>query len=125
MDALENQRDRIVVRGLRPEDVEPVIALDAKTIGRRGDEYFKLKLQMAMNETGVEVSLAAELDGLFVGFLIARVYYGEFGIAEPTDRRLCVGHGHRGSRRPPPGPPSRRRAQHRAVGRLPSAGNEG
>ena len=39
---------------------------------------------MAMNETGIEVSLAAEIDGMFVGFLIARVYYGDFGIAEPA-----------------------------------------
>ena len=78
------EADAILVRRLRPADLEAVIAIDAKATGRRRAEYFKLKLQMAMNETGVEVSLAAELDGLFVGFLIARVYYGEFGIAEPT-----------------------------------------
>lgn len=78
------ETDRIVVRRLRPSDLEPVIAIDSRLIGRRRDEYFKLKLEMARNETGVEVSLAAELDDLFVGFLIARVYYGEFGVAEPA-----------------------------------------
>jgi ribosomal protein S18 acetylase RimI-like enzyme len=76
--------DGILVRRLRPSDLESVIAVDAKLTGRRRDEYFKLKLEMAMNETGVEVSLAAEFDGLFVGFVIARVFYGEFGIAEPA-----------------------------------------
>lgn len=76
--------ERVLIRNLRPDDLEAVIAIDAKAVGRRRDEYFKLKLAMAANETGVEVSLAGELDGLFVGFAIARVFYGEFGIAEPA-----------------------------------------
>lgn len=74
----------VSIRRLRPADLEPVIAIDARAIGRRRTEYFKLKLELAMNETGVEVSLAAEIDGMFVGFLIARVYHGDFGIAEPA-----------------------------------------
>ena len=74
----------VYVRRLLPSDLEPVIALDARLIGRRRDEYFRVKLDMAMKETGVEVSLAAELDGIFTGFLIARVFYGEYGITEPV-----------------------------------------
>ena len=74
----------IVVRGLRPEDLEAVIALDAKNTGRRREEYFKLKLQQNLVESGIKISLAAELDGLFGGFLLARVYYGEFGTMEPA-----------------------------------------
>lgn len=74
----------IVVRRLRPQDLEAVIALDARSIGRRRDEYFKLKLKQALSDTGIEVSLAAEVDGAFAGFLLARVYYGEFGTMEPT-----------------------------------------
>jgi len=78
------ERDNVLIRRLRPDDLESVIGVDARSVGRRRDEYFKLKLAMAMNETGVEVSLAAELEGLFVEFLIARVFFGEFGIAEPA-----------------------------------------
>jgi ribosomal protein S18 acetylase RimI-like enzyme len=74
----------VVVRRLRPQDLEAVIALDARSIGRRRDEYFKLKLKQALSDTGIEVSLAAEVDGAFAGFLLARVYYGEFGMMEPT-----------------------------------------
>ena len=73
----------VVVRNLRPSDLEAVIALDAKNVGRRRDEFFKLKLKQALSDTGITVSLAAELDGVFVGFLLARVFYGEFGV---TDR---------------------------------------
>lgn len=82
MDTLETES--VVVRRLRPDDLDAVIAIDAKSTGRPRTEYFKLKLEMAMNETGVEVSLAAEVDGLMVGFLISRVYHGDFGIAEPA-----------------------------------------
>ena len=82
MTTLETQK--IVVRGLRPEDFDAVVRLDAKNSGRRREEFFKVKLQQNLQETGVKVSLAAELDGAFVGFLLARVYYGEFGTAEPV-----------------------------------------
>ncbi len=78
------QEEKIVVRGLRPEDLEAVIALDAKNAGRRRDEFFKTKLQQNLEETGIKVSLAAELEGCFCGFLLARVYYGEFGAPEPV-----------------------------------------
>lgn len=76
------ETDAVVVRRLRPADLEPVIALDAKIMGRRREEFYKLKLKAALAETGIEVSLAAELDGGFVGFLLAKVYYGEFGMME-------------------------------------------
>jgi GNAT superfamily N-acetyltransferase len=73
-----------VVRQLRPQDLEAVIALDAKAVGRRREEYFKLKLKQALSDTGIQMSLGAELDGIFAGFLLARVYYGEFGAPEPV-----------------------------------------
>ena len=78
------ETEAVYVRRLRPDDLDAVIALDAKIVGRRRDEYFKIKLDMAMKETGVEVSLAAEVDGLFCGFMIARVFYGEFGMTAPA-----------------------------------------
>lgn len=79
---LENDTNRPIVRRLKPNDMEAVVHLDSKITGRRRERYFDTKLKMALADTGVEVSLAAELDGLFVGFLLARVYYGEFGVAE-------------------------------------------
>ncbi len=84
MEPVGEQEERVVVRGLRPEDLEAVIALDTKNTGRRREEFFKLKLQQNLAESGIKVSLAAELDGCFCGFLLARVYYGEFGSPEPV-----------------------------------------
>lgn len=75
---------QVEVRGLKAEDLRPVISLDAKNTGRRREEYFRVKLQQNLAETGIKVSLAAEVDGCFAGFLLARVFYGEFGSLEPT-----------------------------------------
>lgn len=73
---------RTTVRGLRPRDLDAVIALDARITGRRRDDYFRRKLDQALKDTGIQVSLAAEVDGGFVGFLLCRVFYGEFGAME-------------------------------------------
>lgn len=82
MDSLE--QEAIIVRNLQPTDLEAVIRLDAKVTGRQRGEYFKIKLDQNLAETGIKVSLAAESEGCFAGFLLARVYYGEFGLPEPT-----------------------------------------
>lgn len=78
----ESRSPEITVRQLHPRDLAAVIALDARVSGREREEYFKLKLKQALSDTGIQVSLGAERDGLFVGFLLARVYYGEFGALE-------------------------------------------
>lgn len=82
MDTMHSLATDVVVRNLRPSDLDAVIQLDARNVGRRRDEFFRLKLKQALSDTGITVSLAAELDGVFVGFLLARVFYGEFGVTE-------------------------------------------
>ena len=77
-------RQNVVVRQLRPDDIKAVIALDARHTGRRREDYLRLKVAQAFNDTGIQVSLAAEADDALVGFLLSRVYYGEFGAVEPV-----------------------------------------
>lgn len=84
MDRTLETEEKVIVRGLKPEDLQRVIALDAKNSGRQREEFFKVKLQQNLQETGIKVSLAAETDGCFCGFLLARVFYGEFGALEAT-----------------------------------------
>jgi ribosomal protein S18 acetylase RimI-like enzyme len=78
------EQETVLVRNLEPHDLERVIALDAKNTGRRREEFFRIKLRQNLSETGIKVSLAAELEGCFAGFLLARVFYGEFGATEPV-----------------------------------------
>lgn len=82
MEADTPARDEVEVRNLRPGDQEALIAIDARIVGRRREEFFKLKLRQAFSDSGIAVSLVAEIDGAVVGFVLARVYYGEFGVTE-------------------------------------------
>ncbi len=91
MEGNDLQQDKIRIRRLRPTDLEPVIALDARNTGRRREEFFKQKLEQSIAEVGMEISLAAEHEGCFAGYLIARVYYGEFGSMEQMARLDSVG----------------------------------
>jgi ribosomal protein S18 acetylase RimI-like enzyme len=76
--------DDITVRILKAADEEAIIGIDAASIGRRRDRFLKLKLHQALADTGIAISLVAEIDGFVVGFALARVYYGEFGVLEPA-----------------------------------------
>lgn len=77
-------RDLVLVRNLRNDDLDALIAIDAAAVGRRRDRFLALKLKQAFSDSGIAASLVAELDGHVVGFLLARVYYGEFGVVEPA-----------------------------------------
>jgi ribosomal protein S18 acetylase RimI-like enzyme len=77
-----NEFEAVVVRNLRPKDLERVVDIDRRNTGRSRSQYFQVKLAQALADTGIQVSLAAELEGTFTGFLLARVYYGEFGAME-------------------------------------------
>jgi ribosomal protein S18 acetylase RimI-like enzyme len=77
-------RDVVLVRNLRADDAEALIAIDAAAVGRRRERFLALKVKQAFADSGIAVSLVAELDDHVVGFLLARVYYGEFGVVEPA-----------------------------------------
>ena len=75
--------EAITVRELRAGDLEAIVRIDAGTVGRRRPEYYQRKLAEAMRESGIKISLAAETEGMFAGFLLGRLHYGEFGLPEP------------------------------------------
>ena len=78
------EKDEVLVRNLLPSDLDAVVHLDNVLTGQRREQYFKVKLAQALSDTGVMISLAAEIDEHFVGFCLGRVYYGEFGKMEQT-----------------------------------------
>jgi ribosomal protein S18 acetylase RimI-like enzyme len=75
--------DRIPVRSLRPDDLAAILRIDRHITGRDRHAYYGRKLEEAMGESAVRVSLVAEIDGQVAGFIMARVDFGEFGNAEP------------------------------------------
>jgi predicted N-acetyltransferase YhbS len=76
-------RDRVPVRSMTADDLQAIIAIDRRITGRDRSGYHARKLNETMDESAVRVSLVAEDDGLPVGFIMARVDFGEFGHTEP------------------------------------------
>lgn len=72
-------RDLIPVRSMVEGDLHALIAIDRRITGRDRSAYFERKLDEALGESDVRISLVAELDGRPVGFIMARVDLGEFG----------------------------------------------
>jgi ribosomal protein S18 acetylase RimI-like enzyme len=78
------ETDRVAVRTLRESDLAMIVRIDAEASGRKRPRYFELMLQRSVRMAGLQVSLVAELEDRAVGFLIASLHYGEFGVTEPT-----------------------------------------
>jgi GNAT superfamily N-acetyltransferase len=76
-------RDRIPVRGMKQGDLDKLAQMDARITGRNRRGYFEGKLEEALHESDVRVSLVAEVDGEAAGFIMARVDFGAFGRVEP------------------------------------------
>ena len=77
-------RDRIPIRTVAERDLSALIGIDRRVTGRERAAYFERKLDEALHESDIRVSLVAEQDGRPVGFIMARVDFGEFGCVEPT-----------------------------------------
>jgi ribosomal protein S18 acetylase RimI-like enzyme len=77
-------RDQVLIRSVQLADLDAMVSIDAASTGRRRDRFLEKKLTQALGDTGIAISLGAEIDDHLVGFLLARVYYGEFGVLEPS-----------------------------------------
>lgn len=77
-------RDRIPVRAMKRSDLTALVQIDSRVTGADRSAYFESKLNEALNESDIRVSLVAEIGGQPVGFIMARVDFGEFGSVEPV-----------------------------------------
>ncbi|MBK9386287.1 MAG: GNAT family N-acetyltransferase [Planctomycetes bacterium] len=73
----------VLVRDLRASDAAAIVKIDRASTGRVREEYYRAKVKAALAEPSLRTSLVAEIDGHVAGFLLAKVFYGEFGHAEP------------------------------------------
>ncbi|MCR4316842.1 MAG: GNAT family N-acetyltransferase [Planctomycetes bacterium] len=80
----ETEFDHVTVRSLDRADIGDLVKIDAEILGRSRTKYFEVKVDLCLKDTGLNISLVAETDGMVAGFLLGRVYYGEFGLPEPT-----------------------------------------
>ncbi len=72
-------RDKVLIRSLTPEDLEAVVRIDRKITGHDRRAFCQRKFQEVLYESGLRISLIAEIDGMVAGFMMARLDFGEFG----------------------------------------------
>ena len=78
------ETDQVLVRTMTADDLDPVARIDAAGSGRSRPAYFNKLMEKSVQHTDLCISLVAELDGQVVGFVVGTLYYGEFGVAEPS-----------------------------------------
>ena len=83
-DSEELARDTADLRLLVAKDLEDVVRIDHHITGRDRRAYVQHALDEALRESGVRVSLAARVDGVLAGYVMARADLGDFGRTEPV-----------------------------------------
>ena len=77
-------RDRVAIRSMTEDDLAALVRIDRHITGQDRSAYYARKAEEVLKRSGVRVSLVAEVDGHPVGFVMARVDFGEFGRTEPV-----------------------------------------
>jgi len=85
------ETDAVLVRTMREVDLDAVVAIDARETGRKRPQYFRLMIDRAVKQSAMQVSLVAECEQRTMGFLIASIYYGEYGVMEPSASIDAIG----------------------------------
>ena len=70
-----------VIRTMVPSDLDRIVGIDIKVLGKPRPEYWEMKLELVKKRSQV-TSLVAELDGKVVGFIIGDVSSWEYGVPE-------------------------------------------
>lgn len=77
-------RDTVHVRTLSAKDLEDVVRVDRHITGRERSAYVRHALDEALRESGARISLAARVDGVMAGYVMARADLGDYGRTEPV-----------------------------------------
>jgi ribosomal protein S18 acetylase RimI-like enzyme len=81
----------VLVRTMAQRDLPEIVRIDCLAFGHPRPRYFEVMLYRSVQVTGLQISLVAELEGRIVGYMMASLYYGEYGIAEPTASIDAIG----------------------------------
>lgn len=65
---------------LAPDDLDAVVEIDREIAGRPRRKFFEQRLAAALAEPGRYVYVGAKQDGVLVGYALARIAEGEFGV---------------------------------------------
>jgi ribosomal protein S18 acetylase RimI-like enzyme len=77
-------RDIVPCRAMKLSDLPSIVKIDRRISGKDNETYYEQKMAEVFGESGIRVSLVAEQDDHVVGFVMARVDFGEFDRIEPA-----------------------------------------
>jgi len=77
-------RDLADVRSLSEKDLDAVVRIDRRLTGHDRSAYMKHKLEEALADLGIRVSLVGRIEDSVAGYLMASADYGDFGRTEPV-----------------------------------------
>jgi len=77
-------RDLADVRSLSTMDLDAVVRIDRRLTGHDRSAYMRHRLEEALADSGIRVSLIARIENGLAGYLMASADYGDFGRAEPV-----------------------------------------
>jgi len=80
----EQERPEVTIRIVKRSDLDRLIEMDRQATGRTRTAWYEGKLERALRESDVQISLGAERDGTLVGAMLASMNFGEFGQPEPV-----------------------------------------
>ena len=77
-------RDRAEVRSMNKDDLEAMVRIDREITGGERRDYMRSRLDTALSDSAIAVSLTARIDDTPAGYLMASVDTGDFGRTQPT-----------------------------------------
>lgn len=70
-----------LIREMRPDDLDQIVEIDRKVLGKPRRDYWEIKLRLVQNRSQF-AALVAELDGRVIGFIIGGASRWEYGVPE-------------------------------------------
>lgn len=70
-----------VIRTMSAKDLDRIVQIDTKVLGKSRSEYWEMKLELVEKHSPM-ASLVAEIDGEVVGFIIGDASGWEYGVPE-------------------------------------------
>ncbi len=77
-------RDRADVRSLERGDLDDIVRIDRRIMGRDRSAYIGRVVDEALHDSAIRVSLVTHQDGSATGYIMAGVDFGDFGRTEPV-----------------------------------------
>jgi len=86
------EEEKLAIRLMKEDDLEAIVGIDTKVGGAERKEYYEGKINLMLDSVGsIATSLVAVYDGQVIGFVMGKVFKGEFGIPEKKAQLDTIG----------------------------------